>query len=67
MKVLLKVLKWIAIVAVTVLLLIIIRDIYIISTDHKNECCSCCTAGEEVCIDMCCPCTKTIIIPEHFF
>ena len=55
---------------VTVFAALIIRDIYIIKTRPKGECCSCCSGKEEVCIDMCCPCTHTLILPddiEHYF
>ena len=29
-------------------------------TTDGEECCSCCRKGEEICIDACCKCKKTI-------
>ena len=27
---------------------------------HKNDCCSCCPEGSDVCIDLCCKCEGAI-------
>lgn len=27
---------------------------------HKNDCCSCCPKGEDVCISLCCKCKGAI-------
>ena len=66
-----KRIKIIIIVFVSIILLtligIIIHDIVVIKSDHSGECCSCCDNSYEVCIDMCCPCSKTILIPKNMF
>ena len=45
---------------------IIIRDIIVLNKDRSKECCSCCDGSQEVCMAMCCPCTKTIILPDKY-
>ena len=59
-----KIIKIIILIVVVIFLIIILRDIYILKIKNKNECCSCCEPDAEICIDLCCPCTKTIIIPR---
>ena len=61
--------KKIVIVLISLIVLIfigiLIHDFVVIKSDHSDECCSCCEKGAEMCIQMCCPCSKTILVPYN--
>jgi len=59
-----KVIICILTIVLVAIFAIIIHDLIVRNRDKSDECCSCCSKGEEVCIDMCCSCKKTIILPE---
>jgi len=51
------------IIVILIIIFVLLAHDFIQILIHKNECCRCCAPSEENCIDLCCKCYKTFLLP----